>query len=1154
MPSLISCAQAGFEPIQGYVLREKLGAGGYGEVWLADAPGGLKKAIKFVFGSLDESRANSELKALHRIRQVTHPFLLSLERIEIVDSQLVIVTELADGSLCDRYQKCREDGFIGIPRDQLLDYLRDAADALDFLCQKHDLQHLDVKPANMLLVADRVKVADFGLVKDIQSNSMSMLGGMTPTYAAPEMFDGRPGRFSDQYSLAIVYQELLTGTLPFGGRTTAQLANEHLHRAPNLDPVPPSDRPVLTKALAKKATQRYASCREFIDHLLQVDRNSGRRGPSVSNDSDKNDAVVNRIRPVAQKIESNTSDVITDHVSLASSTHTFEKREVTPLAPLDVHALNGSSTSPCLFIGLGQTGADMIIGLRSEMARNGVPVDSNEEFTWLLLDTDAQTIDAATDDLRNGHLNHDATLHLPLKPSQYYRECDEACFSPISRRWLYNVPRSRSTEGVRPLAMLAFLDHAQLVHKAITNYFDYLQGLVESATEEASKGIRVYLLASAHGATGGGMLAEVGFLVRRQLEERGLAGQIQAVLTVAEQNELASTELPSASAVACLSEIAHYVQSGGLHPGVPSIPASLAVSKAPIDNVYLIHGGVLGDRSGWATAIDQGVEYLYVDAMTLAGDGLDRCRHVTHQLGESSSEQPWTPWLRTLCSRRIDITTRLNPSYIANLATFQVAQRWLQRFRSNQLEASERNNESTNPLALAQKKKSLEQIDFLVSDLFREKRWTAQAWLARCMEMLMQDTHVPLEGEDLDGQALSALLEDEVEIEIERIAERLQVDLSQCKYDASHLLDNTLQQLQDWFDDQWRSDRPPWSFISKLIEMISKRFQEQGTSLRNISVKFRVEHDRFLEKLHAREHTLSQAETESEMVELDRLEVQARLHDFAGRMLVRLGAYFSTVLNVWKTRATRLQEEFASFCIPLAEELDLCVSENGILRDAVMPVPQDWEPVRSMVDAEIDQEIENWVIEELRSVWSEQDFDSSTEQSDVGKSLDANTLSIGGTLAMSEIAAALEVEMTRTKALLLRANEISETQCEGLGLSWLKVNNTKEVGKSGNRTSIVRQVRESTPPLVQWGGAKRNLLLLPSNCSEDVDVRWQAMFTEPISILRTANLIVPIVLCDAEQIILPEILIRLWRIAYDKKGLVNRIESRIDVDWLPVPF
>ena len=81
---------------------------------------------------------------------------------------------------------------------------------------------------------------------------MSVMAGMTPTYAAPEMFDGRPGRFSDQYSLAIVYQELLTGTLPFGGRTTAQLATEHLHKAPNLETLPAVERPIVAKALAKK--------------------------------------------------------------------------------------------------------------------------------------------------------------------------------------------------------------------------------------------------------------------------------------------------------------------------------------------------------------------------------------------------------------------------------------------------------------------------------------------------------------------------------------------------------------------------------------------------------------------------------------------------------------------------------------------------------------------------------------------------------------------------------------------------------------------------------------------------------------------------------------------------------------------------------------
>src|SRR5258705_901265 len=90
------------EPIPGYQLRQRIGAGGYGEVWSAEATGQLVKAIKFVYGQMDETRAARELKSLNLIKGVRHPFLLSLERIEVVDDQLVIVTELADGSLKDR--------------------------------------------------------------------------------------------------------------------------------------------------------------------------------------------------------------------------------------------------------------------------------------------------------------------------------------------------------------------------------------------------------------------------------------------------------------------------------------------------------------------------------------------------------------------------------------------------------------------------------------------------------------------------------------------------------------------------------------------------------------------------------------------------------------------------------------------------------------------------------------------------------------------------------------------------------------------------------------------------------------------------------------------------------------------------------------------
>jgi serine/threonine protein kinase len=253
-------------PLNGYRLLERLGRGGFGEV---------SKAAKFVFGDLDavdddESRpAEQEFKALNRVKLIRHPYLLSLERFEAIEGQLIIIMELADRNLWDRFRECRGHAQPGIPRSELLRYMDETAEALDLMNRDHNIQHLDVKPQNIFLVHSHVKVADFGLAKMFEGAQATVTGGVTPVYAAPETFEGWISRFSDQYSLAIVFQELLTGTRPFNGANTKQLLMQHLNGAPDLSALGPADQAVIGRALSKKPDDRWPSCGEMVQALRE---------------------------------------------------------------------------------------------------------------------------------------------------------------------------------------------------------------------------------------------------------------------------------------------------------------------------------------------------------------------------------------------------------------------------------------------------------------------------------------------------------------------------------------------------------------------------------------------------------------------------------------------------------------------------------------------------------------------------------------------------------------------------------------------------------------------------------------------------------------------------------------------------------------------
>src|SRR5262245_56463343 len=102
------------EVIAGYTLQRHIGSGAYGEVWRAIGPGGLPKAVKILHGRFDGRRADTELRSLQLMRELRHPFLLNVERIETEGGRLIIVTELAEGSLEDRFEQFRQQGSKGI--------------------------------------------------------------------------------------------------------------------------------------------------------------------------------------------------------------------------------------------------------------------------------------------------------------------------------------------------------------------------------------------------------------------------------------------------------------------------------------------------------------------------------------------------------------------------------------------------------------------------------------------------------------------------------------------------------------------------------------------------------------------------------------------------------------------------------------------------------------------------------------------------------------------------------------------------------------------------------------------------------------------------------------------------------------------------------
>ena len=207
---------------------------------------------------------------------LTAPAATSLPEV----AELIIVMGLGDQSLFDRFQACRSEGHKGVPEDELLRYMVDAARAIDFLNSPvHDsgsgpiaIQHCDIKPHNLMIVGGAIQICDFGLARMLGADRATTAAA-TIAYAAPECLDpGKPSPTTDQYSLAISYYEMRNGVLPYATETLTAIMEAKKTGGLDFSASPSGEQDVLRRATSPDPASRYPSTSAMVEALRQAAR------------------------------------------------------------------------------------------------------------------------------------------------------------------------------------------------------------------------------------------------------------------------------------------------------------------------------------------------------------------------------------------------------------------------------------------------------------------------------------------------------------------------------------------------------------------------------------------------------------------------------------------------------------------------------------------------------------------------------------------------------------------------------------------------------------------------------------------------------------------------------------------------------------------
>lgn len=271
-----------------YLITEKLGAGGMGEVFLAEDRH-LERLVAFKLLSAEFSKSNDRIKRFileaKAVSALNHPNILTIYEIGQFNDWHFIVTEFIKG---DTLRQRQMGGRM--PLREILDIAAQIAAAL---CAAHEagIIHRDIKPENIMLRTDGlVKVLDFGISKLIEEKQKTnkksavfsvqaqTIPGMvlgTTAYMSPEQTRGLSvNGQTDVWSLGVVLYEMIAGKQPFAGETKSDTIALILtdEPAPLAEQVPAELKRIIGKSLQKKASERYQTINDFLFDLKELQK------------------------------------------------------------------------------------------------------------------------------------------------------------------------------------------------------------------------------------------------------------------------------------------------------------------------------------------------------------------------------------------------------------------------------------------------------------------------------------------------------------------------------------------------------------------------------------------------------------------------------------------------------------------------------------------------------------------------------------------------------------------------------------------------------------------------------------------------------------------------------------------------------------------